>query len=195
GAVPRLGGRTPVHRRADIGDFLGTRPARRHSRPHHGSRERPDEPGHDAHVDHVGSLLLGIAVPGVHAAFGEGAAADGGDRRDARQHAAGPAPWTDDGAHWHPVVLVCRAVRCLVAHLPLAVSPHWIQCFHPKRYRLGDRTWDLRTFLRLRGYLLRLQRAPDPSKVDRCASKAFPWPAPPPVLTVKWIVSPSALPA
>ena len=79
-----------------------------------GGGERADEPGDAAHVDFVGGVFLGVAVSGGDSAAGAGAAADGGDRCHAREHAAGHGAGTYDGADGDLAVVVCGAV-CGVA--------------------------------------------------------------------------------
>ena len=86
--------------RFDVAGVFGAGAAGGVAREDDGGRERVDEPGDASHVDFVGSVFLGVEISGIHAAAGARAAADGGDRCDARQHAAGRATGANDGADW-----------------------------------------------------------------------------------------------
>ena len=68
-AVSRIARRTGSHLRARLAHVFGVGSSGRLARPHHGGCQRPDERGHDAHVDYVGSLFLAFALPGLHAAI------------------------------------------------------------------------------------------------------------------------------
>ena len=99
------------HLRARLAHVFGAGSSGRLARPHHRGCQRPDERGHDAHVDHVGRLLLAFALPGLPAALRPGTSAHSSHQRHARQHAARDGTGAHDAFAGDSAGLVYCAVR------------------------------------------------------------------------------------